>query len=172
MAPILILALVGGALWYANKEAPKPVSSKPLDKGFTIITPCQQYDVYNEEASYKYVYNEYIKLLPEVKKLILDGNEEALSDKINEFQLNMFGCTKSKVNPAAVAPMYYAWVYRMLRAGMKAFVDKRTLIGKNLKKEDVISISDQILHNYLEFLKAQGLDIEGLPTTVEGDFLQ
>lgn len=181
MAPIILFALGGFAL-YAMSQSSKPTPSKtvtsfdgtqipvPADKGYTIIIPCKQFDIYNEEASYQYAYHEFAKIVPKLENWLKSGDTQGIEKAIDEFNLKMYGCPKGGDDSGVMLKNYYAWIYRLLRAGLKAMVDK----APKASKAEAIKQANIRLNAFLEILKNPplGLDIQGLPTSVEGDFIQ
>jgi hypothetical protein len=180
MSPILLIALVGGALYVATSTTPKKsttvISSDgvvipvPKDRGYTIIIPCKQFDIYNEEASYQYAYHEFAKIVPKLLNWLKNGDAQAIEKAIDEFNLKMYGCAKGGDDSGEMLKNYYPWIYRLLRAGLKAMVDKTP----KASRAEAVKQADIRLKAFLEILKAPplGYDIQGLPTTVEGDFIQ
>jgi hypothetical protein len=180
MALLPIIALVVGGLFLVSKSSEPTKSVKsfdgmeipmPSDKGYTIVVPCQIYDVYNEEASYQYAYHEFSKMLPSLAEALKKNDPSKLADVIDIFQSKIYDCKKGEENTIFKSPKYYSWAYRILRSGMRAIVDKRKLAG-NITKQEAIQKVNQILEAYRQMLVEQGLDVQGLPITVEGDFIQ
>src|SRR5574338_957185 len=174
MNPLLLALLIGGGyiVYNSSQKSSTPTNTK-LDPGYKIIIPCKQFDIYNEEASYKYAYSEFSKLIPKLLILIKENqqnpNESAAFNKIMEdFQMKMFGCFPGNI-VTVLTPNYYAWIYRILRAGLKALVDKGPTLLK-ITKEQATKQANTILMYELDAIQAAGLDTEGLPDSVEGDF--
>lgn len=163
--PLLAAAALGVYLLTSSGSKPKTpsLSSVPSDKGYSILIPCKMYDIYNEEASYKYAYAKFAQIW---KKFSKSKNYQSdLNESLSKFRTEIFGCnTDEEMNKITLSPQYYAWVYRIFRAGLKAGFDNSTVNDKPLL--------DSMLNGWLQLLSQNGLDIQGLPTTIEGDFLQ
>lgn len=174
---LLTIGLIGAGLYLFTSSGTKKGSTtgpvkKDIDKGYTILIPCKMFDIYNEEASYEYAYQKFteiIKVLTSKKKY---NNLDEINDLGDQFQKELFGCDTNKAPGVFESPQYYAWGYRIIRSGMKALVDNRQLVNKNITEMQAIAYVDQILNLYLQDLKQKGFDIQGLPTTVLGDFQQ
>lgn len=169
----IVLGLLGGILILMSS---KKSSTKLLDKkkpsektsnGYDIVFPCQTFEVFDEEKSYKFGYYVFSKLLDEQ----LEGT--ALNDLLAAYLNVIFGCSLTPPyfipsmfeGTPALNPTYYTWGYRMVRVGLKAYSD----LHKNTA--EIVETCDIILNKILNEASKKGLVTAGLPTSVYGQLV-
>lgn len=171
-SPIL-LGLLGGLLIVisSKKSSTKSSTDKKAPgknpNGYEIIFPCQTFEVFDEEKSYKFGYDTFNKLLNEQ----LEGS--ALNDLLAAYANLIFGCVLNKPyyipdmfkDTPVLNPTYYTWGYRMIRVGLKAYSD----LHKNTA--EIMDICDEILNKILDEASKKGLTTAGLPTSVYGQLV-
>lgn len=148
---ILIVAILGGG--YLLLSGKKPAA----DKGYKIIKPCQEFEIYNEEKSLKYAYTETYNHL---NKLIQDSKPY---DEYTVFK-KLFGCDNSNtfIGDLSFMPKYYKWVYKMQASMNKALVDKMVISETTY---------NTFLQSRLADLQDEGFETVGLPLNYKGDLV-
>lgn len=145
--PLVLGGLAAVYFLTKKKETPK-ASALPADKGYIVLIPGKQYSIENEEASQIYAY--------ELAKANSQLSAFAILQKF--IPLN-----ETQYKEIAFHPNYYSWLYRVYRAVLKGLVEKGKLTAKD---------AGDILDQSLDSLKAAGLNVQGLPTSVIGGFEQ
>lgn len=154
---ILTIAAIGAGLYLltgSKKSSSLPPSELDKQKGFKVVVSCKEFEIYNGEASAKWMYDEVVKQIEAFRKNnpnLTQADLLKISDAATE---NLYGCKTPHLEKSA---KYYKWGFDNARAGIQAFVDKQAIT----KNE-----GQALLTMLVESIKNSGFDTSGLNITL------
>lgn len=164
---LLTIGMIGAGLYLVmqpkKQSSGSPYIGSSLDKGFKVIVPCKEFDIYDPEASKKWMYDEMSRFIDFYRKNKNILTEKDLTDIGDTVSAKFYGCKKGEDMHLEANPKYYKWAFGNAKAAIQAFIDKNLITNEQ----------GQILINViLSAIQSAGLDIFELDNQTQSPLLK